>query len=166
MKITPLDIKQQQFRKVRGRYDAGEVDSFMNMVALEMEELLREHDRVKEDLKRTKARLDELVENERILRDAIVSTQKSAEVILDNARQNREVIIAEAKLDAETLVRNAHEQVKKMNEDIVEMRRQRARVESELSAILNGHLKMLDATSEQADRNDREADKVAILSKK
>ncbi|MDP8225638.1 MAG: DivIVA domain-containing protein [Candidatus Lernaella stagnicola] len=166
MRITPLDIKQQPFKRVRSRYDAGEVDSFLNMVALEMEGLLRNHETLKDELRRTKARLDELTENEKILKDAIISTQKSAETILENARQKREIIIAEAKLDAETLVRNAHEQVKKLTEDVTELRRQRARVEAELSAILHAHIKMLEATCEEADRHDEEADKVAILSKK
>lgn len=166
MKITPLDIKQQQFKKTRGRYDAGEVDSFMNMVAMEMEDVLRESAAVKDELRRTKSRLDELVEHEKILKDAIISTQRASEGILENARQHREVILAEAGLDAETLIRNAHEQVKKMNEDIIELRRQRIRVETELTAILSAHLKMLEATSEQADRHAVEADKVAILSTK
>jgi cell division initiation protein len=166
MKLTPLDIKQQQFKKTRGRYDAGEVDSFLNMVSMELEAALRESAEVKEELKRVRARLAELVENEKILKDAIISTQKAAEGILENARRERENIIAEARLDAEKLISNAHEQVRKLAEDVAELRRQRARVEAELAAILHAHLKMLEATAEDAKRHDADADKVAILGKK
>jgi cell division initiation protein len=166
MKITPLDIRQQQFKKTRGRYDAGEIDSFLNMVSMELEASVRENAELKEEMKRTKNRLGELIENEKILRDAIISTQKAAENILENARKEREIMLAEARLDAEKLTSNAHEQVRKLAEDVAEMRRQRARVEAELSAILHSHLKLLEATAGDAKRHDTEADKVAILGKK
>jgi cell division initiation protein len=52
MKITPLDIQQQQFRvKFRG-FDMVEVDNFLDQVANEFEELLRENNRVKEETAR------------------------------------------------------------------------------------------------------------------
>ena len=41
MKITPLDIRQQQFTvRFRG-FDAEEVDTFLEMIADEYEELMR-----------------------------------------------------------------------------------------------------------------------------
>ncbi|NLH50333.1 MAG: DivIVA domain-containing protein [Myxococcales bacterium] len=167
MKITPLDIKQQQFKKIRSRYyDLGEVDSFLNMVAMEMEANLRENAEMKEELKRVKSRLNELVENEKILKDAIISTQKAVEDILSNARKEREIIVAQARLDAEKLIGNAHDQVRNLTQDVQELRRQRVRVEAELTAVLTSHLKLLEAAAEETDRHEEEADKVMILGKK
>jgi len=166
MKITPLDIQQQQFKKTRGRYDAGEVDSFLEMVRMEMEEVLRENSELRDELKKTKNRLSELVEHERTLKDAIISTQKVVEDIKANAQKEAEIITAEARLDADKIIGNAHEQIRKLTEDVQELKRQRVRVESELQAILNSHLKLLEATSESAAHSDAEADKVALLGKK
>jgi len=166
MKITPLDIHQQQFKKTRGRYDAGEVDSFLELVRAELDDALRDNAAVKEELKRTKARLAELVEHEKILKDAIISTQKVAEDIKANAHKEAEVIVAEARLNAEKLIDLAHTQVRKLTEDITELKRQRARVEADLTAILHAHLKMLEATNEQAAENQIEAEKVTLFSKK
>ena len=43
MKITPLDIQQQQFRvRFRG-FDMVEVDNFLDLLANEFEELLKEN---------------------------------------------------------------------------------------------------------------------------
>lgn len=53
MKITPIDIRQQQFgRSFRG-LDGREVDSFLNLVSDELETLQRENNRFKEELART-----------------------------------------------------------------------------------------------------------------
>ncbi|NVM02542.1 MAG: DivIVA domain-containing protein, partial [Candidatus Helarchaeota archaeon] len=41
MKLTPLDIKRQEFKKVMRGYDVIEVDAFLEMVADEYESLLR-----------------------------------------------------------------------------------------------------------------------------
>ncbi len=166
MKITPLDIQQQQFTKKRGRYDAGEVDSFLEMVRIEMEEVLRENAGIKDELKRVKNRLSELVEHENTLKGAIISTQRASDDIKAHAQKQAEIIIAEAHLDGEKLVGNAHDQVHRLSQDIQELKRLRVRLEAELSAILQAHLKLLDANSEDSKRHEYEADKVALISKK
>ena len=42
MKLTPLDIKKQEFKKVMRGYDPVEVDTFMDMMANEFEDLLKQ----------------------------------------------------------------------------------------------------------------------------
>jgi len=49
MKITPLDIQQQQFRvRFRG-FDMVEVDNFLDVLANEFEELLKENSQIREE---------------------------------------------------------------------------------------------------------------------
>ena len=38
MRITPIDIRKQEFRRAMRGYDIDEVDTFMAMVSEEMEE--------------------------------------------------------------------------------------------------------------------------------
>jgi len=48
VKITPLEIKQQQFKKVMRGYDTVEVDTFLDLVGSEFEKMLhqmREYDK-------------------------------------------------------------------------------------------------------------------------
>lgn len=50
MKVTPLEIRQQQFPlRFRG-LDPGEVDKFLEWVASEMEELIRENTRLRDGI--------------------------------------------------------------------------------------------------------------------
>lgn len=60
MKITPLDIQQQQFRvKFRG-FDMVEVDNFLDVVANEYEELLREINQLKEEGRQKSEKIQQL----------------------------------------------------------------------------------------------------------
>ena len=43
MKITPLEIKRQQFKKTMRGYDTVEVETFLEMVSNDMEDLIREN---------------------------------------------------------------------------------------------------------------------------
>jgi cell division initiation protein len=45
MKVTPLDLRQQRFNTVMRGYDRGEVTAFLNEVADDYENALREADR-------------------------------------------------------------------------------------------------------------------------
>ncbi len=54
MKITPIDIRQQQFGRTLRGLDAREVDSFLNLVSDELETNLKENNRLREELARMK----------------------------------------------------------------------------------------------------------------
>jgi cell division initiation protein len=59
MRITPLDIQQKQFPvKFRG-FDEEEVDSFLELVREEMEELLRDNASLREESKKYEKQVKE-----------------------------------------------------------------------------------------------------------
>jgi cell division initiation protein len=79
MKITPLDIQQQQFRvRFRG-FDMVEVDNFLDLAANEFEELLRENNRLKEEERQKTEKIQELEGAERELRNALIAAQQICE---------------------------------------------------------------------------------------
>ncbi|MCB1154905.1 DivIVA domain-containing protein, partial [bacterium] len=160
MKLTPLDIQQHQFAKKSNRYDAPEVDSFLDMVRRDYEESLRINEELKEQNRKLDAQLSELRANERVLKDAIISTQKVSDEIKKNAEKEAEVIIAEAQLKAEKIIDNGRREVETLHSDIMELKRQRVQFEATLRATLEGHEKLLEATSDRIKEEDAEAAKV------
>ena len=59
MRITPMDIEQQQFgRSFRG-YNEEEVDNFLDRIAKDYEEILNENIKNKEELEKLQVRLEE-----------------------------------------------------------------------------------------------------------
>ena len=166
MKLTPLDIQQHQFKKKGGRYDAAEVDSYVEMIRLDYEEALRICDGQKDQIRKLDAQLSEMHANERVLKDAIISTQKVSEEIKSNARKEAEILIAESHLEAEKIVDTAHREIERMHTDIAELKRQRIHFESEIRAIVKAHDQLLEATSSRMREKDGEASKLKVFPSK
>ena len=75
MNVSPLDLRQQRFRKrVRG-FDRVEVTSLLHAVADDYEAALRETDRLRQDVARLEAMLNEHREHERNLRNTLLTAQ-------------------------------------------------------------------------------------------
>lgn len=165
MKITPLDIQQQQFKKKGSRYEAAEVDAFLDMVRLEMEELTRISTAQAEEIKRLESELAELRSQERLLKEAILTTQKTSEDIKKNAEKQAELIIAEAKVKSDELHAQARKGVERLTDEIAELRRQRIQLESQFRSMLEAQLKLLEASSADSTKADSESDKVKVMGK-
>jgi len=88
MKITPLDIQQQQFKgKLFGGLDQEDVDAFLQTVSQEMEGLSRENSDLKEQVRRHTEAMAEMSSREVQLRDTILAAQKISEEMKANAQR-------------------------------------------------------------------------------
>lgn len=144
MNITPLDIQQQQFKgKMLGGLDPHDVDSFLQMVAAEMEDLIRENSELKEQGKKVAQQLDEFSQREATLRETILAAQKITEEMKANAQREATLLISEAELKGERIVADAENRLLQLNNQIHEIRRQKLQFEANLKSTLESHLKML-----------------------
>ena len=76
MKITPLEIQQQQFKgKMFGGLDPDEVDGFLQLVAGEMENLVRENGELKEQNRRLLTEAEDIRQRETSLRETMLVAQ-------------------------------------------------------------------------------------------
>lgn len=144
MKITPLDVDQQQFHRVFRGCDPEEVHRFLDLVSREMEELIRENNQLKEELRRRDQQLAEYREHEAQLREALVSAGRMTDEIKESARKEAELITAEAELRAEKIIAAAQERAVRLTDETNDLRRQKARLTAELRAILDAHRRLLD----------------------
>src|SRR5690242_14331178 len=104
MKVTPLDLRQQRFRKTFRGFDRIEVTSFLAELADDYEQALREADRLRQDLTRMEAVLAEHREQERNLRNTLLTAQRLADEIRQNAEAEAQRIIREAEGRADLLL--------------------------------------------------------------
>jgi cell division initiation protein len=144
MNITPLDIQQQQFKgKMLGGLDPNDVDAFLQIVASEMESLIRENSDLKEQTRKTSLQMDEYSQREASLRETMLAAQKISEEMKANAQKEAKLLISEAELKGERIVADAENRLVQLNNQIHEIRRQKLQFETNLKSLLEGHLKML-----------------------
>src|SRR6266545_4322793 len=88
MRITPLDIRQQQFtvKLLRG-FDTHEVDAFLDDVAEDYETVLKENAQLKEQVATFEERSRGLGERERALQDTLVTTHRLGDEMKAAARR-------------------------------------------------------------------------------
>ncbi|HEX9078824.1 MAG TPA: DivIVA domain-containing protein [Desulfuromonadaceae bacterium] len=144
MKITPLDIQQQQFKgKMVGGLDPNDVDAFLQTVAGEMEGLIRENNELKEQQARLNREMADMSEKEKDLRETMLAAQRITEDMKTNAQKEASLIVSEAELKAERIVADAEKRLVEIKVRIEEMRRQKIQFEASLKALLDSFARQI-----------------------
>ena len=163
MKLTPLDIQQQQF-KIRFRgFDVREVDAFLEQLADDFESSQNENVSLQEEIDRLKLENQGYRQREETFKRAMLNSQKVLEQMKDNAQKSAELIIADAEVKAEKLLNRAHNRLAQLHEDIAELKRQRIQIEIQVRSILENHTKLLDLGQEETEVRDQEDAKLKVL---
>ena len=150
MKISPLDIQQQQFKgKMFGGLDPEDVDSFLQMVASEMEDLVRENSDLKEQNRRAAAELESMREREDDLRETMLAAQKITEEMKANSQKEASLLIAEAELKAERMLVDTERKLADLKNQVQELRREKLQFETALKSLLDSHYKMITMNDEK-----------------
>jgi cell division initiation protein len=163
MKITPLDIQQQQFKiKFRG-FDVREVDTFLEQMADAFESLQGENNRLYQEIKRLQHEAHGYREREDSFKRAMLNSQKVLEQMKENARKSAELVIAEAEVKAEKILSRAQNRLSQLHEDIAELKRQRSQIEVQIRSVIEGHSKLLEIGKEEARIREEEDDKLKLF---
>jgi cell division initiation protein len=115
--ISPLDVRNQVFRKKVKGYDIDEVRMFLDAVADCMEELLKDKENMEKDIGLLRERAEAFSQMESTLRETMVTAQRVGDDAKANARKEADNIIKEAKLDAKRKLSEATQKVEQLDKD-------------------------------------------------
>ncbi|MBI5739524.1 MAG: DivIVA domain-containing protein [Nitrospirae bacterium] len=149
MRITPLDIQQKQFKTRFRGFDMEDVDSFLELIREEMEELLRENANLREESKRYEKQLKEYKNIETTLKDTLISTQQMVDEYRNTAKKEAELIVKEAELKTDEMISAAQEKIVKIHEDITDLKGIRRHFKEELKRLIESHMRMLEFDKER-----------------
>jgi cell division initiation protein len=163
MKMTPLDIQQQQFKTRFRGFDVREVDVFLEQMASAFEAFQRENENSQEEIRRLELEIQGYKKREDTFKRALLNSQKVLDQMKENARKSAELIIAESEVKAEKILNKAHNRLAQLHEDIAELKRQRTQIEVQISSVIEAHSKLLEISKEGMKEMDEEDDKVKVL---
>lgn len=144
MRISPMDIEQQQFgRSFRG-YNEEEVDNFLDRIAKDYEEVLNENVKSKEEVERLQAKLAEYLKMEETLRTALVNAQQSASSIREAMQKEAKNLIETAQIEAERIKQKAMQEILDTNNEITTLQKRKFLILEKLKNTLKLHIRMLD----------------------
>ena len=185
MNLTPLDIQQQKFEvRFRG-FAREEVESFLELVSNEMEQLLRENNSLRDDVEKKERAIIEYKEREKSINESIITAQKiteemklnakkdagliiseaniqadkisrNAEQEFENAQKKAELITSEAEIQAEKIIYSASQELGDVKKDILNLKKRRLQFGSALRSLVETHQKMLDIDENEIEIDDDE----------
>ncbi|MCI0512759.1 DivIVA domain-containing protein [candidate division KSB1 bacterium] len=143
MKITPLDIKKQEFKRGFRGYDPQEVDAFLEMLAEEYEILIRERNHFSDDVLKLKTQLKDYQDVERTFKESLMKAQKTIDDSRENAKHEADLIIRDAELKAEKILENTRIQLAEMKNELMLVRSQKESFAKRLRHLLESQLELI-----------------------
>ena len=160
--VSPIDLRQRTFGTSMRGYDRQEVTSFLSEAAADFEGVLRENDRLRQDIVRLKTSLTQFRELEGSLKSMLISAQKIADDMKENAAQESARIVAEAQARAELAAQKAQARLEATQREVDGLKMKRREVETSIEATISTLRTTLDFVREQ-DRRERGADTNVVL---
>jgi cell division initiation protein len=143
MKLTPLDVKKQEFKKVLRGYDPVEVDSFLDMMSNEFAELLKQCKDMREQLVEYEAQLRDYRQMEKTLQQTLMQAQEASGRSIENSRKEAQLIVQEAELKANQILDRARLDLSRTKDEIGNLRSKKESIMSRLKVLLNSEIELI-----------------------
>src|SRR5262245_38948808 len=143
LRLTPVDIRKQEFKRAVRGYDKDEVDTFLEMVAEEFEAMLRERERLQEETVRVRTQLQDYQEIERTLKMALKSADASLHQTAENAKRQAETIVREAEVQAEKTLHDTKTRLADLKNELLLVRAQKDSFARRLRHLLESQLELI-----------------------
>jgi cell division initiation protein len=157
MKITPLEVKRQQFKKGMRGYDTVEVDTFLEMLSNELEDLLRENKDLKDKIIELETQLHDYKNMEKTLQQTLMQAQEASGKSIENSRKEASLIVQEAEMKASQIVDKARLDFAHAKQEIAALKARKESILGKLKVLLKSELDLINALS--LDEEDLAGDK-------
>ncbi len=142
--LTPLDIRYQEFRQGLRGYSVAEVREYLGRVADVQTALIEENERLRSHIRELEAELAKAKEGEAELKRAVVAAERIAREIKAQAEREAELIKRETESERQAALQELIEQMKRIKNDIEQVRNERDLFVGQFRALLEGYLSSLD----------------------
>jgi cell division initiation protein len=150
MKLTALEIKQQQFEKSLRGYDTAEVHAYLNLIASEWEHMVGKMRELEAQIDKMDDKLKHYERVEEALHETLQTAKDSAEQKLTGAKKESINIIEKAEMEADSIVREAHQQRQQIRQSILRLLDRR----KEIIGGINSYLEIAQESLSQFSKDE------------
>ena len=136
MKLTALEIKQQQFEKSLRGYDPAEVQSFLNLISSEWEHMTGKIRELETQVDKLNEKLKHYERVEDALHETLQTAKSTAEEKLVASRKEAKLIEDKAEMEAESIVNDAYRQRREIRQHIIKLIDKREEIIRNISSYL------------------------------
>ncbi len=150
MKLTALEIKQQEFEKSLRGYDKDEVKAFLNLMSNEWEHLVAKNRELEKRIGELEEKLKHYERVEEALHETLQTAKESAEQKLSGAKKDARNKIEKAEMEAESIIREATQQRQQVRQSIIRLLDRR----KEIIGGIRSYLEMAQESLEQFSKDE------------
>jgi cell division initiation protein len=107
MSITPIEIQNKEFERAFRGYKQDEVDEFLDQIAKDFEQALKDKLNLEEKISQLEEKLSQYQKLENTLHNSIIVAQETAEDVKRHANKEAELIRKEAEKEAQRVIDEA-----------------------------------------------------------
>ena len=150
--LTPLDVRKKKgdFTRAMRGYETGTVDSFLDMAADRMEELVRESATLRQRAAELAEAVDGYRKREQAMNEALISAQQLREEVRTQAARESDLVLREARAEAERIVADARREAREVVEAMRRAQGARARFMRGFRAFVERQLEEIEVEEERA----------------
>jgi len=136
--LTPLDVrkKRDDFKRAVRGYDPAQVDAFLEVVSDRLEQLVREHGSLSDQVAHMQRQLETYQERERALNEALLAAQELREEARSQAERDAAVRLREAETHAEAILLDADQAIRHSQRRMEDLRARRRHFLKSLRSLL------------------------------
>lgn len=101
--LTPMEIHNHQFKKGFRGYNENEVDDFLDRIVADFEKLLRDNERLKNQINSNEKEIEQYRKLEKSLNETLMVAQRTADEVISSARKNAEMLKENTALECQNI---------------------------------------------------------------
>lgn len=125
MRITPLDVRKQEFKRSMRGLDADEVRAFLTTLADEYEAVLVDNKQLRERVLEQDEKLAEYRNLEKTLRDTLMTAERVTQEARETARKEGEVLLQEARQKVEQTLAEGRARLDELRREALAVHREK-----------------------------------------
>jgi cell division initiation protein len=145
MKLTAMDVKKQEFKKVFRGFDTVEVETFLEMIADELDELTKANKDLQNKIVETTTQLQDYRSMEKTLQATLMQAQDVSQKEVENAKREAQLVIHESELKASQILDKARNDHTRLKEEIAILKAKKNTIGARLKLLLNSELELIRA---------------------
>lgn len=143
MRLTPLEIRKQEFKKTLRGFDPIEVRTFLEMVADQFEKQLDEMKLMNNKIIELETQLKNFQQTEKNLRETLFNVQEVKKQSEESSKRRADLVVKEAELKSIEILENARKQARQIREEVSWLKSQKESFINRLRHILISQVELL-----------------------
>jgi len=149
MHITPLEIRKHPFRTVFRGYDTDQVNSFLQQIATEVEELRSENSQYGTKNKELATEIKRYRTLESTLNETLLTAQRATDDARANAQKEAELILRDAQVRAERCESEMKDRVHQLHTELASLEAQKEGFLMRYSSLLKDQVSFINVIRDQ-----------------